>query len=263
MMIAFKAHKFRAYFFTCLIVLCGSSVWAMELHVCTYANASRLGLNCLAASCEENGIDLKICGIGSVDDQGHPLPFPDYMEKVRVTYDWLKNADIPDDDVVMFLDAYDVIVLSDKETILDRFMQFGKPVVIGAERGCFHLPHVVALYPPSPTSFRFVNSGCYLGYVKNIRRILAWILNHQELAGLHKFDQTSFTIYFLRNQQEVALDYFNYIVINGYQLKRDEITVDMERKKVVFNRSGVETCAFHGNVDKEIYEEIRSLFYGM
>lgn len=235
---------------------------AVELHVLTYASKPHIGLDYLVDSCEENGIDLHIFGIESADYRGPPLPFPNYLEKIRGTLTGLNKSNIADDDIIMCVDAYDVLILAPKEVILSRFLECKTPFVMGADRVCLPYRDLALAYPPSPTSFRYVNPGCYIGYAKKVREILEWVILNPRFAGPRGFDRASFAFYFIRHRDEMALDYYNQIVLNCFRVERDEVVLDIPNKKLFFRETGIDPCVIHGSTDKRLYEEIRELFFG-
>jgi hypothetical protein len=82
--------------------------------------------------------------------------------------------ELPEDDIFCFIDAYDVILNANTETILETFHSKGVELVFGAEVN-LDPPSLKSLsYPESSTVFRYLNSGVYIGYIRAIRKMLAW-----------------------------------------------------------------------------------------
>jgi hypothetical protein len=58
-----------------------------------------------------------------------------YIDKILYMLDTIKN--IPDDDVVCFIDAYDVLINSTAYDILEKFKSYNCRLLLGAELNCF------------------------------------------------------------------------------------------------------------------------------
>jgi len=76
-------------------------------------------------------------------------------------------------DVVCFTDAYDAICLSDDvDEIYEKFIAAEADVLFSAETSCFPWAHTSHLYNYTPTPYRYLNSGGYIGYVAALRLVL-------------------------------------------------------------------------------------------
>jgi len=86
---------------------------------------------------------------------------------------------IPDDDVVLFVDAYDVLCMAGSEEILDKFRGYGCDLVLSSELNCYPAENAaeydrVQRDMALPTRYRYVNSGGYIGYAWAVRHMLCW-----------------------------------------------------------------------------------------
>ena len=79
-------------------------VFAERLHVCTVANWRHPNLAKLIASCEQVGIELEILGMSE--------PYRRNTDKLVAMKKYC--AQLPDDDLVLFVDAFDVLILADR-----------------------------------------------------------------------------------------------------------------------------------------------------
>ena len=141
-----------------------------------------------------------------------------FHEKVNAVRDILKG--LPDTDITLFVDAYDVLVNDSSEKILEVFHSYDCKILFGAEKDLFphHLKTLEPTYPISPTEFRFLNSGVYIGYVGALKEMIGWA----DYQG--KDDQEYFQNYFLKHQESVALDVHSKLALNmskvpWYELK--------------------------------------------
>lgn len=71
---------------------------------------------------------------------------------------------LPNDCIVVFTDAYDILYQEGPEAIKDAFLALNHSIVFSAECGCW--PHVTKpgricwdKYPKAPTPYRYLNSG--------------------------------------------------------------------------------------------------------
>jgi hypothetical protein len=167
-----------------------------RFHVCTVASDSHPRLDQLIESCKVHQIELDVLGMG--------LPYPKNGVKLLYMIDYLKRWE--DDEVILFVDAYDTLILVDKERILEKFLRSERPFIMGAEKNCAPNPDLAPHFEKGPTPFRFINTGTYIGYVKNIR---AW------LEALHPnaymCDQYQTALYYLRslkNRSHFTLDIY-------------------------------------------------------
>ena len=92
-------------------------------------------------------------------------------DKLLLMYDYVNKS--PDDELIMCLDATDVIILGNKNEIYNKFVSFNKPLVFGAE-----IDNIFSSFPyddfpilSTTSPFKFVNSGTYMGTVKAIRDV--------------------------------------------------------------------------------------------
>ncbi len=126
----------------------------------------------------------------------------DFRDKVRAVRAFASSK--PDDDIVCFVDAYDVVLV--REDILDRLAAFCQSldpntVVVSAETNCFPWAHVRDLYPFAKSPYRFLNSGGYVGRAKAV----AQVLNDPAIAEA-PCDQGFLTYLYLRGDSGLRLD---------------------------------------------------------
>lgn len=111
-----------------------------------------------------------------------------------------------DDAIVLFVDSFDLLFLDRLETIVARFKALAKPILFAAEKGCYPLEQMIDLYPPSPTPWRFLNSGAYIAYAGPLKWMLRDMLAHPRAAD-GAMDQELATLIFLDRTHDIGLDY--------------------------------------------------------
>ena len=193
----------------------------------------------LKQSAEKFGVAVTNFGKGS--DWYDPMEGHAGMPKIKMVFEGIQ--DFNDDDVVLFMDAYDTMLLKDPKEILERFLGFKTDILFGAEKN---------FWPDSPflqTKFddkfegelyKYLNSGLYIGYVKHVKSFLsrgAWLSDKAVNADDQQYCQAEFMS--LKNR--VSLDHEAYVFQN------DEPSV---------TKVGVELlgpicapCIYHGNGD--------------
>lgn len=209
-----------------------------HLHLCTVATEETKGLRQLLDSCEQNGFLQDIHGPVVL---GLGTPFLGFTDKLIQVQKYLEK--LPDNDVVLFVDAYDVVVLKSPEVIYSTFLAMNAPFVISADRICWPYHHLASEYPPSPTSFRYINAGSYIGYVGYIKELF------KELAPLipEEDDQGLMTKHFLRHPEKYTLDYHGKLFLPTAGLSSEDLEIDKQNKTVRSVETGTTPCILHGN----------------
>jgi hypothetical protein len=126
-----------------------------------------------------------------------------YVDKIITMQKILE--DVPDDEVVCFIDAYDVVAFCDNSELLQKFKAYDCDLVLSGELTCYPEKYKSTyddIYASAnavlPSNFKYVNSGGYIGYKRAIADLLAW----KPLDEIHAIcekggDQNYFTEYFL------------------------------------------------------------------
>jgi hypothetical protein len=152
-----------------------------------------------------------------------------YYDKI---FNILKNIkDVPDNEIICFVDGYDLFVNSKTDEIIDKFLKYKCDLLFGAELNCY--PENETLKKTMDaikclTKYRYVNSGGYIGYASAIRKLLIW-KSPVEIKKICEegTDQLYFAEYFIANN--VQLDYRQKIFQNMYRVSWREISVKNNR----------------------------------
>jgi len=142
-------------------------------------DASKKEFKILEESAHAKGIVLK--PILSNTPIGHSVGFG---AKITLFYDAIK--DLPADDLVMFVDGYDVLFCADSKEIINKFENMNIPsdtVLFSAERVCWPVKSPYENLcsnaykrdglPEIQTPYKYLNSGMYMGRVGAIRDIIS------------------------------------------------------------------------------------------
>ena len=147
-----------------------------QLFVATFASNLEPTLSVLLGSANKNDVPVSVLGMGCLPS--HRLSFGDQGG-------WKKRLDayrrfasgVRPDDVVAFVDAYDVIVTSNTESILDAFQRIidraaGARVVVSAEEPCdpkcCDSKRLGRIVGPEDTPFRYLCAGVVVGFASDL-----------------------------------------------------------------------------------------------
>lgn len=140
---------------------------------------------------------------------------------------------LPDDDVVLFVDGYDVFFCDDLATISERFRGFNCDILFAAEKDCWPLANMASQFPMTPTPYKYLNSGVYMGKVRHLKTFF-----NETVIG-DQDDQLWMQEKFLSQRElNIQLDYEGYI----FQCN-DDVSV---RNGQIMNGMCC-PCIYHGN----------------
>jgi hypothetical protein len=112
---------------------------------------------------------------------------------------------IPDDDLVVFIDAYDILCMGSGAEIVDKFQHYRCDLVFSSELNCFPLENYDAYARVHaglafPTRYRYLNSGGMVGYAWALRHVLQW-KSAEDMERISQLggDQNYFTQYYLEH----------------------------------------------------------------
>jgi hypothetical protein len=152
-----------------------------------------------------------------------------YHDKI---INFFKNIiDIPDNDIVCFVDGYDLFVNSKTDEIIQKFLDYKCDLLLGTELNCYPENEIIKKKMdeiPCLTNYRYINSGGYIGYASAIRKLLTWKTPEEIIKICNEgTDQLYFTEYFLTNN--IERDYRQKIFQNMYRVSWNEISVKNSR----------------------------------
>ncbi len=152
-------------------------------------------LGYLQASCDHFGIPLRVLGVGR--------DFPEHSAKDGMMIEGI--ADLADDDLLFFCDAYDTFFARSIDTLLDEYRAFERPVVFSTEKRCWPIEELSAQYPPlqSSSPWKHLNGGGFIGRVGVIRSLYR---EKPDLGSYSWSSQAGWTYRYLRHPELIALD---------------------------------------------------------
>jgi hypothetical protein len=151
-------------------------------------------------------------------------------------------------DLILFTDGYDTVFTPGPHDIATKFKAFGKPLVFSAETNCYPYNTPACInkdaYPKSPTIFRYVNSGGYIGEAWAVYKMLsACVAEYNQDTN----DQYLANMFFLDNQEWVALDYNQEIFSTLFKTKFEDYLYDAETNQITNLITNSHPVILHGN----------------
>jgi len=228
-----------------------------KLHIVTYAShGGRDDRFCRAVeSAYHHSIELTILGWG--------VKWTGLSQKLYAAYNYAKS--IPPTDIIMFVDAFDVMFAGSPEYILEQFRASSKTILFAAECGCW--PQIMEnrghdcfhAYPPSPTPYRYLNSGTWIGVAKESAAMLLDIINKAGSDFANANDQKLVSDMFIHKQHGIQLDYFSSIFQSMHMTDRplahcapgDDVTTPA-RRPISFPHNSSMPISYYNAVTRSV-----------
>ena len=176
-----------------------------ELRCYAWSHAHAPELDLLLRSSSNHEVPIEIIGLG--------MNTRNLLFKIESLY-WIACS-LPDHTLVVCSDGFDVLYTQGVDAIRKKFRTFHAPLVFSAERCYSHqFPEHRAHYERSGNGspYRYLNTGCLIGYAKAIRDMLAEVRTYDVVGMRDRFgsawfcDQTLISRYVVEHPDEVALD---------------------------------------------------------
>ena len=201
----------------------------------------------LYLSCKKFNINIKNLG-ENVTWEGGNMSFPGGGHKLNLLKNYLK--DLNPNDLVLFTDAYDVFYHAEIEEIVDRFYDFDCEILFAAENSCWPDSSLENKFPKSHTPYRYLNSGTFIGTVREISDVLKPEIqnNDDDQLFIHK--------QFLSGKYNIKLDYEQYLFMTY-----DESVTNL-RGNLYNPITNCVGCIFHGNSEpgKQKFDKLFNIF---
>ena len=188
--------------------------------------------------------------IGSNVDWFNDMSGPAGGKKINLLKEYIK--DLPNHDVILFTDAYDVFYADDLNTIMERWLGFNARAVFSAESECYPDASLADQYPTCNTPYRFLNSGTFISEVGELKRMFETEISDDD------DDQLFYTKRFLSNEHNIVLDY------EGYIFQTNEPQMQKYGDQLYNPLTNTFGCIYHGNGGadaKETFDRLYNEFY--
>lgn len=141
------------------------------------------------------------CKINYINGKWHG-----WYSKIDGIKDFINNC--RDNDIIILVDAHDVILSGDIEEIYNKFKSYKCDILFGAELNCYplFLKKDMDKIMPVDIKNKYINSGGYVGYVSSIKKMLYW----KELDDLKEIckdggDQTYVMKFYIEHHDKLNL----------------------------------------------------------
>jgi|SaaInlStandDraft_4_1057021.scaffolds.fasta_scaffold00641_7 hypothetical protein len=156
--------------------------------------------------------DLKVLGFNT--------KWKGFIMKYELLTEHLKTLD--DEDIICFVDAYDLLPTKNIGTLETKFIEFSKThpnvkMIVGHDQASNFLHELMEEYVFGTIEGDRINSGQFIGYVKNIKVIVSSILNNTKIF---RTDQMELTKYIKNHYDDFHIDkekYFFHVATNPMQ----------------------------------------------
>lgn len=172
-----------------------------------------------------------------------------YMDKLIYIKEIIDT--IPLNDIVCFIDSYDVLINSDNENIINKFNSYNCDLLLGSELNCFpefYKEKMDKINNNDVNFYKYINSGGYIGYNKNIKDMLNWKNNDEmNIICQNGGDQSYLIEYYLSNimNKNIKLDIYCKIFQNMHWVSWDSFIF---KNGVIYNTiMNVSPCFIHFN----------------
>uniref|UniRef100_A0A8C4NU50 Procollagen-lysine,2-oxoglutarate 5-dioxygenase 1 n=1 Tax=Dicentrarchus labrax TaxID=13489 RepID=A0A8C4NU50_DICLA len=161
-------YVYSIIFLNSSIILCLPE----KLLVVTVATKETDGFRRFMRSAKHFNYTVKVLGRGQKWNGGDYMSAPGGGQKVRLLKAALEKMKTQDK-IILFIDSYDVIFTSGPEELLKKFQQARHKVVFSSESLIWPDRHLEDKHPHVREGNRFLGSGGFVGYLPNIKEMVA------------------------------------------------------------------------------------------
>ena len=223
------------------------------------------GLNRFISSITKYNIEYKMLGLNTIWNGGDMEKGSGGGQKVNLLKTELNswNNEQLSSTIILFSDSYDVINVSTKTEILNKYYNIinhnPNIILFSTEKICWPNPLLEKYYPQTEYSYKFLNSGGFIGNAKCILEII----KEQNIKD-NDDDQLYYTKIFLFNNKslttnkKIQLDY-NCEIFQTLNNAINDITINNSNNRLTNNIFNTKPCLIHGNGPKNIKQLLQKL----
>jgi len=164
--------------------------------VTVISNRNDPGFFLLKLSCALQNLDLVVLVCDEDNYNGHWV-------KDNLLRNYLKQVD--DNEIILFTDGYDSVMVSAEEEILEKFYAAKTNLIFSADPICYPDKSLAPLYPEVSGGFKYLNSGGFIGRAGLIREMLDTqvVIEKQEFIWSNQY---AWTLRYLQNTSKITID---------------------------------------------------------
>ncbi|XP_034233658.1 procollagen-lysine,2-oxoglutarate 5-dioxygenase isoform X2 [Thrips palmi] len=217
-----------------------------ELLLLSVASEPTDGFQRFERSARINNVPMKVLGMGQ-KWVGGDMRYPGGGYKINLLKEELEKYKDDSKQIIMFTDAFDVIILDSADRIIKQFRNFDARIVFSAEGFCWPDETLASQYPTVARGKRFLNSGGFIGYAPELYKLVT----AKEVKDTDD-DQLYYTNMFLdpemRKQLNIKLDHRSTLFqnLNG-ALADVELRLEAENSYIKNTAYATVPLVVHGN----------------
>lgn len=96
-----------------------------------------------------------------------------FMDKFKKTYNYIKNLE--DNEIIIFLDGFDTYINQPENIIKEKFLKLNSNIILSEDNNPLIITKQIF---GTCKNNRVANSGLYMGYNKDIKKLLKYILDN-------------------------------------------------------------------------------------
>jgi len=231
--------------------------------VFAYATGKQAYFDLFMASCRRHAIEPILLGWGQ-PWIGFGRKTTDIRRAIR---------DLPDDALVLSVDPFDVVFLTDLAELADRYRPYYGKYLCGAlklGRG------LAAVYntefnksgkamPRTQFGYDYLNSGTWMANAGCARSVIDRLVEQEKMTD-KDMDQERLTSMYIRGDTEVALDWrcdlFHNLIFKDFLTRRPNLTdLEFSDGRVCNRATGTRPCVLHASGNARMESIARSLRY--
>ncbi|CAK6968723.1 procollagen-lysine%2C2-oxoglutarate 5-dioxygenase 1 [Scomber scombrus] len=143
-----------------------------KLLVVTVATKQTDGFRRFLRSAKHFNYTVKVLGQGEKWTGGDYMSAPGGGQKVRLLKEALEKMK-DEDKIILFIDSFDLVFASGPKELLKKFQQARHKVVFSSESLIWPDRHLEDKHPHVREGSRFLGSGAFIGYLPNIKEMVA------------------------------------------------------------------------------------------
>ena len=227
-----------------------------NLYIVTVATHTQGYFKILQKSCERHGLNLIVLGFGK--------KWQGFAWKFKLIRDFLEFKD--NEDIIVFIDAFDVIALNNMETILERFILINKPIIVSQDFShvnSFSKYTISKVFPKCKNTF--INSGGYIGKVWALKKMFDKICKINDCNKFNNDDQRMMISLcndpFFDKYMTIDFDQLIFLTVmtNNWFSSKTDLKID--NLNLVVGDKGIEPCFVHGPGNADLSKIIQIYNY--
>lgn len=200
-------------------------------------------LNVLSSLCKKHNLALQIL-------ISNERPFNN-RTKDKLLLEFISNMD--DDEIILFTDGSDAIIVADEEEILSKFYEFKSDLVFSAEVNCWPDKNLANKHNQIDSPYKYLNSGGFIGKVGMIK----YFLNKMNFNLLFypRSNQILWMQQYLNHQDLITLDHncSIFYALVDIDTKDFTKTLTITNNRFFNNITKTQPCHIHFNGNAKMY----------